>query len=150
MKPLKILIKGFSSTITSGTERAYLNKLLLKSNRIFKPSNVIDNKYFMDKAINNKEEENTYYAYQDLLKKNHKILLKAFEEYKKNGGTLGLILIGGGLIKKDYAFKEYLKKYEKITIIDFLQIDELINFYKIASISVPNIIDQWGLVVNKM
>ena len=42
-----------------------------------------------------------------------------------------------------------ISRYEKEIIIDFLLIEELINFFKIAkALVLPSKIDRWGLVVN--
>ncbi|WP_261291007.1 glycosyltransferase family 4 protein [Paraclostridium sordellii] len=80
------------------------------------------------------------------------ILIKAFEIVKLNSPELkiSLVLIGGGELKKDYLNYISSKSIEDVTIIDFLDKDELIKFYKLSDLFIlPTREDIWGLVVNE-
>lgn len=80
------------------------------------------------------------------------ILIKGFEKIKTKYSNLSisLLLIGGGELKAKYI--SYIKKnnIKDIVIIDFLDKNELINYYKMSDIFIlPTREDIWGLVINE-
>ena len=148
----RFLLKGCSSAIVAGKESEdYLIKLGFKKSAIFKPYNVIDNNYFF--SANKSRRSNKYIlcVSRFLKRKNHKKLLKAFEQYKKKDGDLNLILIGSGPEKKNIInAKEKLSYSSKISIEPWKDISELKSYYCNAKVFVLlSKHDNWGLVVNE-
>lgn len=148
----KILLKGCSSAIVAGKESEdYLIRLGFKSSDIFKPYDVVDNKYFF--SSDNSRVFNKYIlCVSRFLKcKNHIKLLKAFEAYKNNGGYLNLKLIGSGPEKENIIrTKEKLSCAKNISIENWKNISELKNYYSKAKVFVLfSTGDTWGLVINE-
>lgn len=148
----KNLLKGCSSGIVAGKESEnYLIKLGLKKESIFKPYNVVDNKYFLNN--NNSKILNNYILCisRFLKRKNHIRLLKAFESYKKAGGSLDLKLIGDGPEKRNILNTiNKLAFASNISIEAWKDISELKELYKNAKVFVLlSTNDQWGLVINE-
>lgn len=80
------------------------------------------------------------------------MLIKSYEQIqtKYSNIQISLLLIGGGELKEKYSY--YIKKNEinNVNIIDFMDKEELIKYYKISDIFVlPTREDIWGLVVNE-
>ena len=148
----KILLGGCSSAIVAGFESEnYIAKLGFKNSAIFKPYDVIDNDFFSNSL--NKLESNKYIlcVARFIKKKNHLKLIKAFEKYKKNNGSLNLIIIGEGPEKQNIInFIKTLSCESSIAIKSWQGIDELKKFYANAKVFVLfSQYDQWGLVVNE-
>ena len=148
----KFLLKGCSSAIVAGKESEnYLIKLGLKKTSIFKPYDVVDNRYFLNK--NNSKMLNSYILCisRFLKRKNHIRLLKAYDSYKKNGGVLNLKLIGDGPEKKNIIHTiDKLKLSSNISIENWKDISEIKELYKNAKVFVLlSTNDQWGLVINE-
>lgn len=77
-------------------------------------------------------------------------LIKAFEILQKENKDVSLILIGGGELKEKY--EEYINSnnIKNVRILEFIQKDKLVNYYKISDIFVfPTRGDVWGLVINE-
>lgn len=80
------------------------------------------------------------------------ILIKSFENIRNRNEELkiSLVLIGGGELKDKYISYINDNKIEDITIIDFLDKEDLIMYYKLADMFIlPTREDIWGLVVNE-
>ncbi len=148
----KFLLKGCTSAIVAGRESEnYLIQLGFKKENIFKPYNVVDNKYFLNK--NNSKKLNNYILCisRFIKRKNHIKLLKAFELYKQQGGYLNLKLIGSGSEKKNIIHaKDKLSFASNISIETWKDISELKEYYSNAKVFVLlSTNDQWGLVINE-
>ena len=150
----KIIIKGYSSAFVAGTEsKDYLVKLGFNERKIFAPWDVVDNDFYKNHVSEYKIfKENYFLCVSRLLeRKNLLNLIKSFANYQKNGGRWGLKIIGSGdqytkLIKES----EMISNKNNFEIINWLQIDELVNYYKKASAFIlPSYFDNWGLVVNE-
>ena len=148
----KFLLKGCTAAIIAGRESEnYLIKLGFKKARIFKPYNVVDNKYFLNKK-NSKKSNNYILCISRFIKrKNHIKLLKAFESYKKQGGYLNLKLIGSGPEKNNILnAKNKLSFASKVSIETWKDISKLKEYYLNAKVFVLlSTNDQWGLVINE-
>ena len=80
----KFLLKGCSSAIVAGKESEnYLISLGFKKENIFKPLDVVDNKYFSSPNISKIKNNYILCVARFLKLKNHIKILKAFEAYKK-------------------------------------------------------------------
>ena len=148
----KLLLKGCSSAVVAGKESEnYLIRLGFKKEKIFKPLDVIDNKYFSSK--NSSKIKNNYIlcVARFIKRKNHIAILNAFESYKKKGGQLNLILIGSGPEKENIInAKEQLSNASNISIESWKDISELKEYYSNAKVFVLlSNVDQWGLVINE-
>ena len=150
----KIILRGYSAAFVAGKEsKDYLIKLGFNDERIFKPWNVVDNSFFEKSSSKLDKSEYKYFLCVSRLleRKNLFNLIKNFSNYQKEGGSWGLKIIGSGdlyLKLKNYVQK--IKNNRKIEIINWLQIDDLVNYYKQASAFIlPSYFDNWGLVVNE-
>ena len=146
------LLKGCSSAIVAGQESEnYLIKLGFQKSDIFKPYNVVDNKYFYSEEKNKISNKNILCVSRFLKRKNHIKLIKAFEVYKKKGGYLNLILIGSGPEKENILnAKEKLSSGSNISIKSWKDLPELKEYYSNAKVFVLlSKHDNWGLVVNE-
>ncbi len=148
----KNLLKGCSSAIVAGKESEnYLIKLGFEKKNIFKPYNVVDNKYFLNKK-NNKNLKNYILCISRFLKrKNHLKLLRAFDSYKKQGGDLNLKLVGNGPEKKNIINAiDKLQFASNVSIETWKDISEIKELYSNAKVFVLlSTNDQWGLVINE-
>ena len=150
----KIILRGYSSAFVAGKEsKEYLLKLGFKEEKIFYPWDVVDNIFFEKyTSKSNKSGDKYFLCVSRLLeRKNLFNLIKSFSNYHKKGGVWGLKIIGSGnlyLKLKKYADK--IIGHEKIEIINWLQIYDLVDYYKNASAFIlPSYFDNWGLVVNE-
>ena len=150
----KIILRGYSAAFVAGKEsKEYLIKLGFKDEKIFQPWNVVDNSFFEKITSKQKKSEFQYFLCVSRLleRKNLFNLIKSFSNYQKEGGRWGLKIIGSGdlyLKLKKYSDKIIYK--EKIEIINWLQIYDLVHYYKNASAFIlPSYFDNWGLVVNE-
>ncbi len=150
----KIIIKGYSSAFVAGIEsKNYLLKLGYKEEKIFSPWDVVDNKFFENSLSKENLFEKKYFLCVSRLleRKNLETLIKSFADYQDKGGKWGLKIIGSGpqycnLVK----ISKIIRNKEVFEIINWLQIDKLINYYKNASAFIlPSYFDNWGLVVNE-
>ncbi len=150
----RIILRGYSSAFVAGIEsKQYLIKLGFSEERIFKPWNVVDNSFFEKSSSKlNKSKYKYFLCVSRLLeRKNLFNLIKNFANYQKEGGSWGLKIIGSGdLYLKLKCYVDKLKNNRKIEIINWLQIDDLVHYYKQASAFIlPSSFDNWGLVVNE-
>ena len=150
----KIILKGYSSAFVAGTEsKDYLVKLGFNERKIFAPWDVVDNDFYKNHVSEYKiTKENYFLCVSRLLeRKNLLNLIKSFEHYQKNGGRWGLKIIGSGdQYTKLIQESEIISNKNKFEILNWLQIDELVNYYKSASAFIlPSYFDNWGLVVNE-
>ena len=150
----KIILRGYSAAFVAGKEsKDYLIKLGFNDERIFKPWNVVDNSFFEKSSSKLDKSEYKYFLCVSRLleRKNLFNLIKNFSNYQKEGGSWGLKIIGSGdlyLKLKNYVQK--IKNNRKIEIINWLQIGDLVHYYKQASAFIlPSYFDNWGLVVNE-
>ena len=150
----KIILKGYSSAFVAGQEsKEYLIKLGFKDKMIFYPWNVVDNSFFENFTLKSKKSEYKYFLCVSRLleRKNLFNLIKSFSNYQKEGGIWGLKIIGSGnLYFKLKKYADNIINNEKIEIINWLQIKDLVYYYKNASAFIlPSYFDNWGLVVNE-
>ena len=150
----KIILRGYSSAFVAGEEsKEYLINLGFKEEKIFYPWDVVDNNYFEKLTLKSKKSKYKYFLCVSRLleRKNLFNLIKSFANYQKEGGVWGLKIIGSGnLYYKLKKYAESITNYEKFEIINWLQISDLVNYYKGASAFIlPSYFDNWGLVVNE-
>ncbi len=150
----KIILRGYSSAFVAGKEsKEYLINLGFEDEKIFHPWDVVDNSFFEKvNSISQKSEDKFFLCVSRLLeRKNLFNLIKSFSNYQKEGGIWGLKIIGSGnLYLKLKKYADEIKNQEKIEIINWLQIDDLVHYYKNASgFILPSYFDNWGLVVNE-
>ena len=150
----KIILRGYSSAFVAGKEsKDYLIKLGFKEEKIFYPWDVVDNIFFEKLTSKSKKSEYKYFLCVSRLleRKNLFNLIKSFSNYQKEGGIWGLKIVGSGnLYLKLKKYADNLITNEKIEIINWLQIYDLVNYYKNASAFIlPSYFDNWGLVVNE-
>ena len=150
----KIILRGYSAAFVAGKEsKEYLINLGFKDEKIFYPWDVVDNSLFENlNSKSNKSQKKYFLCVSRLLKrKNLFNLIKSFSNYQNEGGSWGLKIIGSGNLYfklKKYAGKLIIK--EKIEIINWLQINDLVHYYRDASAFIlPSYFDNWGLVVNE-
>ena len=150
----KIILRGYSSAFVAGKEsKEYLMKLGFKKEKIFYPWDVVDNVFFETLTSKSKKSKYKYFLCVSRLleRKNLFNLIKSFSNYQKEGGIWGLKIIGSGnLYLKLKKYSEKIKNNENIEIINWLQISDLVNYYKNASAFIlPSYFYNWGLVVNE-
>ena len=150
----KIILKGYSSAFVAGIEsKNYLIQLGFKKDKIFSPWDVIDNNFFEKNCNRRSIPKNKYFlCVSRLLKRKNLInLIKGFADYQNMGGRWGLKIIGSGDQHNDLIkLSKIIPNKEVFEIINWLQIGELINYYKDASAFIlPSYFDNWGLVVNE-
>tara|TARA_B100000212_G_scaffold342359_1_gene329062 strand:- start:1703 stop:2866 length:1164 start_codon:yes stop_codon:yes gene_type:complete len=150
----KIILKGYSSAFVAGTEsKNYLISLGFDEKRIFFPWDVIDNNFYEKYTPENINEKNNYFLCVSRLieRKNLTNLIKSYVNYQECGGKWGLKIIGSGdQHQKLMQESRTISNKDNFEIINWLQIDKLVNFYKNASAFIlPSYFDNWGLVVNE-
>ena len=149
----KVILQGYSAAFVAGTEsKNYLLNLGFKREKIFWPWDVIDNNFFENSIYKESISEKYFLCVSRLLKRKNLInLIKSFADYQNKGGKWGLKIIGSGnqygrLIES----REILVDKSSFEIINWLQLDQLIKYYKGASAFIlPSYFDNWGLVVNE-
>tara|TARA_B100000212_G_scaffold340008_1_gene319615 strand:- start:2968 stop:4131 length:1164 start_codon:yes stop_codon:yes gene_type:complete len=150
----KIILKGYSSAFVAGTEsKNYLLRLGFDRKRIFSPWDVIDNNFY-EKYIpeNNISKNNYFLCVSRLIKRKNLInLIKSFAYYQECGGKWGLKIIGSGdEYNKLMEESKKISNKDNFEIINWLQIEKLVKYYKNASAFIlPSYFDTWGLVVNE-
>ena len=150
----KIILKGYSSAFVAGTEsKNYLLKLGFEEAKIFSPWDVVDNKFYENHIPNYLNLKDNYFLCVSRLLKRKNLfnLIKSFADYKNKGGKWGLKIIGSGdQYSKLVEMSEMISNKESFEIINWLQIDKLVDYYKNASAFIlPSYFDNWGLVVNE-
>ncbi len=150
----KIILMGYSSAFVAGTEsKNYLLKLGFDKEKIFSPWDVVDNNFYENYIPENKLHKKNYFLCVSRLleRKNLLNLIRSYADYQNNGGRWGLKIIGSGdQYNKLINLSNIITNKNNFEIINWLQIDELVNYYKKASAFVlPSYFDNWGLVVNE-
>lgn len=150
----RIILKGYSSAFVAGTEsKKYLLKLGFNEKKIFLPWDVVDNNFYQNHIPKNNISKNNYFLCVSRLleRKNLINLIKSYADYQNNGGQWGLKIIGSGeQHTKLLKMANIISKKDNFEIINWLQIDELVNYYKNSSAFIlPSYFDNWGLVVNE-
>ena len=150
----KIILRGYSSAFVAGTEsKQYLQNLGFDEKKIFLPWDVVDNIFYQNHIAENNILKNNYFLCVSRLleRKNLLNLIKSYADYQNNGGKWGLKIIGSGdQHNKLIKMSNILNNKDNFEIINWLQIDKLVNYYKKASAFIlPSYFDNWGLVVNE-
>ena len=150
----KIILRGYSAAFVAGKEsKDYLINLGFKDEMIFQPWDVVDNSFFEKFTSKSNKSEYKYFlcVSRFLERKNLFNLIKSFSNYQKEGGIWGLKIIGSGnLFLKLKKYADKITYQEKFEIINWLQINDLVHYYKNASgFILPSYFDNWGLVVNE-
>jgi glycosyltransferase involved in cell wall biosynthesis len=152
----RLLLRGYSSALVAGSEsRAYLEGLGFPAAAIFQPWDVVDNAFFRDQAVgfslNQRLQPHFLCISRFVAKKNHLLLLDAYDRYQRDGGKWGLRLIGcGPLALAIRAAVANLPYPDRVQLEPFQQLDEVGHAYAAASgFVLASHSDQWGLVVNE-
>ncbi len=148
------ILKGYSSALVAGKEsKLYLEELGFSSKNIFSPWDVVDNKFFEEYKLNKNLNNNKYFLCVSRLleRKNLFSLIESFSNYQKLGGNWGLKIIGSGeLYSKLVEYSEIIIDRSKFELINWLQIEDLVKYYKESSAFIlPSYFDNWGLVINE-
>ena len=156
--------KYFNSAFVSGVRaEEYLKRLGVTASRIWRGYDVVDNKYFEERAKEIRQDEanwrnkfglpEKYFLFvgRFSLEKNLFTLLRAYKRYREEyKDSWGLVLVGSGPQEeelKNFVVKENLKE---IVFPGFKQIDELPYYYALASSFIlPSVSETWGLPVNE-
>jgi glycosyltransferase involved in cell wall biosynthesis len=159
-----ILVKRLFDSIFVGGERQlnYIKSLGIATEYIWKGNNVVDNAYFASNALKIKADAEVYLAKLGLPQKyflyvgrfspekNLPRLLKAYQQYRRQGGKWELVLIGEGPQKDE--LKSLTQKGDILNLHwpGFKQYDELTAYYSLAScLILPSLSEPWGLVANE-
>jgi glycosyltransferase involved in cell wall biosynthesis len=159
----KLIVKIlFDAAVVGGRRSAsYLNKLGMRESKIFLGYDVVDNQFFSDQVDQyRRRTQNTrraparqsfLYVGRMAPEKNLPGLLRAFANYRRQGGSWSLVLVGDGPLKKkiqaDPAAKEVASA---TTFAGSKDIQGLVPHYAEASCFVlPSVREPWGLVVNE-
>ncbi|MBN2744965.1 MAG: glycosyltransferase family 4 protein, partial [Marinilabiliaceae bacterium] len=149
------IVRSFDGFIAAGKRAtAYLQTFDINV-PVTQPWDVVDNDYFEQQTGSKPQglpDEYILCASRFIHKKNHLTLLEGFNQFKKNTTTATkLVLIGSGPLKKEIQKSiSDLKLQDDVVMFDFVQYDELPQFYKHSkALILPSLSDQWGLVVNE-
>jgi glycosyltransferase involved in cell wall biosynthesis len=84
-------------------------------------------------------------------KKNLEALLRGYDEYRRRGGALDLVLLGDGPLRQRLLRVRHDAGLDRhVHLPGFKQYDELPVFYGLATAFIlPSTTEQWGLVVNE-
>ncbi len=159
----KILLRLlFDRAIAGGkAHRRYLQRLGLPENRIGRFYDVVDNQLFWNRAqaerVRHRPHEvglpEHYFLYVGRLasEKNVHRLLSAYEQYRRNGGTWSLVMVGGGPEEKSLQAAADASQYNQDIYFEGLKSSsELAPYYAFAGCFVlPSTREPWGLVVNE-
>jgi 1,2-diacylglycerol 3-alpha-glucosyltransferase len=167
---IKRRIAGLYSAALVGGQRhvEYLVELGMPRERIFTGYDVVDNKYFREKAEEIRSHgaevrqkyalpENYFLASARFIeKKNLTRLIRAYAEYRQksqNGANAmwDLVLLGDGSLRETLESQlSMLKLNEHVHLRGFKPYDELPLYYALANAFVhASTTEQWGLVVNE-
>ena len=152
----------FDSAIAGGRAHAdYLAKLGVESTKIGRYYDVVDNWFFSQgtdslRRSSAPEEHNLptrYFLYVGRLaaEKNLSCLIRAFAQYRSEGGNWSLVLAGGGPLEDDLRRECAANGVERLVhFAGMKRTAELIPYYSFASCFVlASSREPWGLVVNE-
>ena len=160
------IVAGVSAALVGGRSHAeYAARLGVPAGNIFLGYDAIDNDYFARGAAIARANRDAIRSRLNLPerfflasnrfipKKNLKLLVAAFAEYRKRSGSdaWDLVLLGDGPLRSELVRQiEDSKLSNAIHLPGFQQYDELPNYYGLASAFVhASTSEQWGLVVNE-
>lgn len=159
----KALVRSlFSSVICGGrAHRRYLERLGFQSDRIARFYDVVDNKFFWNRAqterVRHRAHElglhERYFLFVGRLaeEKNVTGLLEAYQHYREAGGSWSLVIVGGGpqagMLRERAARSPFAGD---IRFEGLKTSQELSPYYAFAGCFVlPSTREPWGLVVNE-
>jgi 1,2-diacylglycerol 3-alpha-glucosyltransferase len=160
------IVKLNSSGFVAGsTSSDYLKSIGMPENRIFIGCDVVDNRYFSERAGDFQQDPDAvrkifclpkeYFLASSrfIKKKNLFFLLQAYAKYCNNvvGDPWKLVLLGDGPLKPQILHqKEDLGLGDKVIFPGFRQYEELPAYYGLAGAFIhASTSEQWGLVVNE-
>ncbi len=156
------IINAFDGFIAAGSRSTLYLKTHAVQSPIKTPWDVVDNDYFAQTTDFNKKEiiKKKYQLPDNYLlcvsryipKKNHKNLISAYQQAKKEFNIQAkLVFIGCGPLKKEIIQQIQDAQLENdILLFDFIQYDEIPYFYKGSkAVLLCSNSDQWGLVINE-
>ncbi len=157
--------KYFDSAFVAGERSAdYLKKLGFPADRIWRGYDVVDNEYFMRKSaevrMNEKEwreklgVSDRFFLYVGRFspEKNLLNLLEAYRIYQDmvKENAWGFVFVGSGPQEQEIISRADKLGLKNLIFPGFKQIDELPQYYALAScFIIPSISEAWGLVVNE-
>lgn len=169
--PIKEYIKGvwikkhFDAAFVGGSSAfSYLESLGFAGDRIWRGYNVVDNEYFATRAdaLRHGAEllrpqlglPGRYFLYVGRFspEKNLLKLLHAYKRYREvsGAGAWGLVMVGSGPQEAELMARAAELHIEGVCWPGFKQINELPQYYALASAFVlPSLREPWGLVVNE-
>ena len=157
--------KYYDAAFVGGTSAAsYLQNMGFPSNRIWRGYNVVDNAFFRSMADSVRENPEKirrklglparFFLYVGRFseEKNLMRLLAGYKRYLSDAGNeaWGLVMAGSGPKENKLRAAAALLGLKDIRWPGFVQIDDLPNYYALASgFILPSVRDPWGLVVNE-
>lgn len=152
----------FDWAITGGkAHQRYLRRLKFRPDRIGSFYNNVDNKFYREGSASVRRRQSAhefglpekYFLYVGRLaaEKNVIVLLNAYIEYRRSGGTWPLVLVGDGALKPVLVeMSEQAGRSMDIYFEGLKTSKELLPYYAFASCFVlPSKSEPWGLVVNE-
>jgi len=156
---LKVL---FERAVTTGTEAThYLETLGFPRRRISVCGNVVDNTFFWEGTEYWRRSSTPsacrlprrYFLYVGRLapEKNVHGLIGSFDRYRRQGGTLELVLVGDGPLRTELErFANNCSSKSHICFAGRQNVRSLLSYYAFADCSIlPSHREPWGLVVNE-
>jgi 1,2-diacylglycerol 3-alpha-glucosyltransferase len=160
------IVQQFSSGLVGGKRHVeYLVHLGMDRKKIFIGYDVVDNNYFLRKAIRAREQRDFWRKEKNLpenyflivsrfiQKKNLAFVIETYKKYYENAGERAwqLFILGDGPLKKHLLkLTNDLGLNELIHFEGFKQYDELPIYFGLANVLLhASTTEQWGLVVNE-
>lgn len=154
-----LLNRLFDAAVVSGQKaRDYLCELGMNRKRIFTGYDVVDNDFFAAESGNWREKDfsrlhSPYFLYVGRLapEKNVDALIRAFDEYRRLGGSWALVIAGDGPLMSQFRAQLASLEYgAAIHLVGRQNTKGLIPFYSAAKCLVlASMSETWGLVVNE-
>lgn len=156
------VLRLFDWAVAGGAPHArYLEALGFPASRIAYSYDVVDNKFFDDRALKLRESStperlglpSKYFLYVGRLapEKNISRLIEAYAYYRRAGGTWELVLAGDGPLRSALEAQAHQCGFGRtIAFTGLRATDELATYYAFAGCFVlPSVTEPWGLVVNE-
>ena len=163
-----LYVRKFQGALVGGDQHAaYVAKLGIPKNRIFKGYDAVDNEHFSRAAEESRAQEltvRTHYpkmpqrpyvmaAFRLMPRKNALALLAAYQSYSSSLGVEAwdLVICGSGEQRDELLqFIQTHQLAKSVHLVGFLSYHEVGHWYGLAEAFIhPALKEQWGLVVNE-
>jgi glycosyltransferase involved in cell wall biosynthesis len=160
------IVRLYSAGLGGGTPQVdYLASLGISKDRLFPGYNVVDNRYFAEKAAASRQDAARlrkqlglpldYFlsVCRFIEEKNLPRMLQAYADYRKKSGSRSwkYVLLGDGPLRGQVVdLRERLQLQDSLLLPGFKQMDELPSYYGLArAFIIPSLSETWGLVTNE-